>query len=62
MMNKKILSCGNLSLLTCVLRSCNNQKLTSNSNPERSKVSGPVGVYVSGDNSNPSFNLSKLLK
>lgn len=62
MMSKKILNCGDLCWLTCVVVLVTDQKLSSNSNLERSKVSGSVGVYVSDDNAKLSFNLSKPLK
>lgn len=61
-MNKKILNCSNLCWLTGVEVLVTNQKLTSSSNPKRSKVAGPVGVYVSDDNAKLNFNLSKPLR
>lgn len=59
MMSKKIPNCSNLYWSTCVEVLVTDQKLISNSNPEKSKVSGPVGVYVSDDNAKLSFDLSK---
>lgn len=61
MMSKKIPNCSNLYWSTCVEVLVTDQKLISNSNPEKSKVSGPVGVYVSDNNAKLSFDLSKPL-